>query len=329
MARNSRNNILRMKLLYLFALLVSPLCAWGDEDARFWLDKMTQAVQSLNYEGTFVYMHGDRVETMRIVHGFDNGNVRERLVSLTGEAREVIRDQDVLTCVWPKSKFVVVETSRTRHGIPATTPADSEALKAFYDFRIAGEDRIAGKLCKLIDILPKDKYRYGYRLCVAEESGMLLKSAMMDTNDKPIEQVMFTSLALHDEIPLQNFESKLNREGFTWHTVASKDKRQNLQSDQAWKINDMPPGFAVTEQSKRQIAASSQPVQHIILTDGLASVSVFIARPDNRSELYKGMTRSGALNAYARDFNGHQVTVVGEVPRITVEMIGESIEHNP
>ena len=68
----------------------APALAGPQTEAREWLQRMTHAVKSSNYEGTFVYLHKQRLESMKIVHIVDaGGNEREHLLSLSGAAREV------------------------------------------------------------------------------------------------------------------------------------------------------------------------------------------------------------------------------------------------
>ncbi len=317
-----------LRRLSIVALFMLPALSWSEqEDAQVWLDKMTHAVQSLNYEGTFVFMHGDNVETMQIVHGYDKTGVKERLTSLTGEAREVIRDQDLLRCVWPGSKYVLVGTSKERHGLPTVIPSSFDRLSENYDFQLSGRDRIAGLDCVRISINPKDDYRYGYKLCVAEESGMLLQSEMLNTLQKPIERMMFTSLDISDSIPPERFNPTMQGEDFTWHSVASRDKLINQQPDPSWRVDTPPPGFYLTENSRRLIAMVPKPVQHMIFTDGIAAVSIFIAEKDNDVASLRGQTNQGSINAFARDMDHFQVTVVGEVPERTLQILGMSIKH--
>ena len=315
-----------MRLLALVSLFAWSLAHAADQDAKHWLSKMMHAVESLNYEGTFVFMHGEDMEVMHIVHGNDGHGVRERLVSLNGEAREVIREQDVLTCVWPGSHFVVVETSRTRHGLPVKIPANLDKLEDYYQLEIAGTDRIAGRDCLYADIKPRDAYRYGYRLCIDKDSGMLLKSVMLTPDGKPIERVMFTSIKLLDSVPVAQFKFHLMDKGFTWHTMDTENAKFQQKPDPSWHVTAKPPGFSVNENIIRPIAASDQPVQHIILSDGLASVSVFIAPWDTKNSSHEGAWRKGAMNVFTRLLDDHHITVVGEVPNKTVELVGQSIQ---
>jgi sigma-E factor negative regulatory protein RseB len=315
-----------MHRIALFLTLILPVVGEANQGAEYWLNKMTAAVDSLNYEGTMILIHDNHVETMHVLHGSGPRGVKERLVSLTGEAREVIRNQDVLTCIWPGSHYVMVARGRTRTGIPTRLPGEVDRLSEHYDLVISGTDRIAGLACKMIEINPKDNFRYGYRLCIDEQSGILLKSVMLGPEGHPIEHVMFTDLRLLDHIPDTQFEPNVTDEGYTWHTVAARDQNSMRRPDLAWKINRMPPGFQISENVKRQIAANPQPVQHIILSDGLASVSVFIDNSEIGDEVsFTGLAGTGSMHAYSRNVNNHHITVVGEVPEITIELIAQSI----
>jgi sigma-E factor negative regulatory protein RseB len=318
-----------MRCLALFCLLVAPLMQASGQDVQSWLDKMSRAIDTLNYEGTFVFVHGGKIETMRIVHGTGEDGMRERLMSLNGEPREVIRDQDVLTCIWPASRFVVVGTSRTRHGVPAAIPADTQRLEQYYDMAPGKLDRVAGRDCRTLHFEPKDSYRYGYRMCIDGQTGLPLKSEILDERDQPIEQVMFTSLKVLDQIPDRRFQASMDAKGFTWYRADDDQDTSGTQPDAGWQVDALPPGFDVAANLKHPMAVSEQPVQHIVLSDGLASVSVFIAKPGEHKELFEGESQNGSMHAYARTFAGHQITVVGEVPRRTVEMIGTSVHYRP
>ena len=87
-------------------LLVTTGQVVAQESARQWLNEMSSAMQALDYDGTFVYLHDNKLETMRIIHQVTEGGEKERLVSLTGSPREVLRDDRVVTCIMPDSKSV-------------------------------------------------------------------------------------------------------------------------------------------------------------------------------------------------------------------------------
>ena len=261
------------------------------------------------------------------MHGYDENGERERLLSLSGEPREIIRDRDRLTCIWPGSKSIVEEPRRARLGFPTKLAQDIESTADYYAFSVDGTERVAGLKCRMISIWPRDEFRYGYRLCLEDESGMLLRYQMLDSSNEIIEQVMFTSIKMLEHIPSERFEPTPGREGYTLHRAKGSVENGGVKADPAWSIADAPPGFVLSSNVKRPVAASEEPVQHMILTDGLASVSVFIATTEPEEDIYEGLTHTGALHAYARVTRGHQVTVVGEVPAETVRRIGESLHY--
>jgi len=292
------------------------------------LSKMNQTLERGNYEGTFVFMQNGSVETMSIVHGYTDAGVREKLVSLTGDAREVIRDQDVLTCIWPREKLVVVESASEAHGIPSSLPTNINELTFHYKLTEVGQARIAGFDCTIVRFEPLDELRYGHELCVEPQQGMVLESKTFNSNGKAIENMMFTSFRMRENAPEKLFQPSVHLNDYTWKT-AGVELDGEMQPDQAWDIEELPPGFSLQSVTRRLMSASKNPVQHMVLTDGLASVSVFISKVDDPENMYKGAHKKGVINAYARDLNQHQITVVGEVPQGTVKMIGSSITYTP
>jgi sigma-E factor negative regulatory protein RseB len=315
-----------LRIVLASSLALAPAAWAADHRADLLLARMIEAVENLNYEGTFVYIHGYKTETMQIVHARDERGQRERLISLTGEPREVIRDDNILTCIWPDSRAVVIEPRRSRlGGLPAAIPERGFGPDSPYLFRLEGEQRIAGLPCRSLHILPRDDLRYAHRLCINEESGMLLKSEMLDHEGRTIEQFMFTSIKFPDRMSDERFEPVMKGEGFNTYRVDTQPGHSELPPDPGWKVREIPAGFHLASVTKRPMAANQNPVQHIVLSDGLATVSVFIARADSLDDMYMGVSQSGALNAMAVPAGEYQVTVVGEVPSTTVRMIADSV----
>lgn len=319
--------------MFLIRFLIAAFLAFSfsfahaEEDIQTLLNNMNSTLEMGNYRGTFVFMHDGMVETMRIIHGYSPSGVREKLVSLTGDAREVIRDKDVLTCIWPRDKLVVIESARARHGLPSSLPENFDELAFHYKLKTVGSDRIAGFSCKNVRFEPLDEFRYGHELCISSRLGMLLKSKTFGADNKVIENMMFTNFRMLKSVPDELFEPSVQLKDYTWRT-ASVELNGEMQPDRAWKIQNLPPGFSLSSVTRRLMSASKKPVQHMVITDGLASVSVFISEIDESKQAYKGAHSKGVINAYARDLNQHQITVVGEVPEGTVKSIGESIYYS-
>ena len=185
------------------------------DNARHWLNEMSSALQSLNYDGTFVYLHDGKLETMRIVHQTGEHGEMERLVSLTGSPREVLRDDRAVTCIMADSKSVTVGQRRPRQPFPVV-PDDLDSLSRYYQLQELGEERMAGYMSRVIAITPRDRFRYGYRFWIDNSNYMLLKSDLTDVDGEAIEQVMFTHLNVSNNIPVAALQPSLTGDGYNW-----------------------------------------------------------------------------------------------------------------
>lgn len=294
------------------------------------INKMLNNVDKINYQGTFVFMHGGQLHSMRIVHGIVNGEMKERLTSLSGEPREIIRDADTVTCVWPKRNLVTVDPSSANHGIPTIVPRELESLTQNYQVISGPLNRIASHDCKLLAIKPVDQFRYGYELCIEPETGMLLRSKMIHPRGHLLEEVMFTHVHYLDSVDHINFDLENDIDGFTWRKSRHANELVEQQNTQVkgWRVSKLPPGFSVSKISQRIMTTSDEPVHHMVVSDGVASVSVFINKPRKSTRFFEGLSRRGSINAFSRGFDEHQITVLGEVPNETVKMIGTSITHS-
>lgn len=314
--------------LLLAALLLGGMTGISaDEDARDWLRQMSEASQGLNYRGTFVYVHEGRLEAMRIIHRAGEDGEHERLIALTGDAREVIRDDKQVTCILPKSKAVMVDRSVPRKPFPAALPRDLDALSGQYEFLADGEDRVSGRRSRIVVIQPRDAFRYGYRLWLDHDSSLLLKSDLIDAAGQAIEQMMFTDVQILDEVPAEELQPMLRDDDFTWSGPAqSEDPTPDVAAgENAWSVADLPAGFMLTHHNRVRMPSAGAPVEHMVFSDGLATVSVYIEPRQAGTHGLSGHSSMGAVNALGLQRDAVQITVVGEVPRITVEHIAQAV----
>ena len=296
------------------------------DEALDYLNKMGEALRSLNYQGTLVYMHNGQVETMQLIHKKDDSGETERLVHMSGEAREVVRKGDTVTCYMPDSQSVVVGKRRFNSHLLAKLRANFKDFVDFYSFIVGGEDRVAGRMARIVMINPKDDYRYGYRLWLDKGNYLLLKSEMVDAKDNALEQIVFANIDVVDNIPDQMLLPAVNGEKFTWHSGGkSGDDNTAVAEPSAWQIKSLPKGFVVTGHFKQTMPNSNQPADHMVLSDGLASISIYIENFAAESQGFVGASQMGAINIFGTIHDDYKVTVVGEVPENTVKMISESV----
>jgi len=323
------------------ALLVAlPLRSFGADDPRDWLQKMNQALATRNYDGTFFHLSEGRVETMRIVHRVRAGRVTERLQSLDGSGREFVRNNDELTCYLPDQHTVLVEP-RPEHGpFLGSLPQFGADVNEFYRIESLPATHILGRAARVIAVTPKDQYRFGYRLWLDEKTAMPLKTQLCDASGQVIEQIFFARLDMPESIPDSDLAPSVRTDGMRWvRQGPSQDSAPPALS--AYRASELPPGFRLTVAGAQTIGGATVPARHLVYSDGLATVSVFVEAPptDGRGTSVgadaaagepaeppmQGLARVGSGFAFSTVVQGHQVTAVGEVPAQTVEFIAHSV----
>ncbi len=299
--------------------------AAAQDQARELLGDMSRALQTLNYDGTFVYLHNGKLEAMRIIHQLGSSGEKERLVSLTGSAREVLRDDESVTCIMPDSKSVMVGQSRARQLLPMV-PQDLDPLLRYYRFELLGEDRMAGFKAHTVAITPRDEYRYGYRFWIDQDSKLLLKSDLTAADGTPIEQVMFTRLDIGKTISDAALEPSLTGKGYAWYHQSGEEAAALPETGEArWSVGRLPDGFSMTHYQRKRMQPEGQDTEHMVFSDGLATVSVYVESLASENARFTGLSGMGAMNAFGAVVDDHQITVVGEVPALTVEMMARSV----
>ncbi len=314
-----------IRFIFLALMGVSSLVSANEASmAIAQIQKMSDAMHNSSYSGDFVYVHGMQLESMRIQHVKTKKGIRERLFSLNGEAREVFRDDENLTCVWPGSKKVVQDKSRKVSFSPLWIPDDVTRLAKFYNFKMIGQERVANRLGNIVLISPKDDMRYGMKIWVDEEQGYLLKSVTLDKEGNVLEQVMFTQINTieNPELVAMTLKPDLKKE-YSMVSSLSSAQDNRMMPDSAWKMDKPPLGFWQESAYKKQSLNGDGFIHHMVFTDGLVSLSLFIEK--QTSDSLVGSSSMGAINAYGIIVNGFSVTAVGEVPQKTVKKLVSSI----
>lgn len=304
--------------------------AWATEPAgdtpQQWLQRMSRSLHTLSYEGTFVYVSGPRMETFKIRHLVDDQGEREHLITLNGVPREVLRSGTAVTSILPDARSVFTQSGEQAASFPIALGEAFDHLGQFYSFHLRGVDRIAERGSRQLHVKPRDEYRYGYRLWLDEQTAIPLRVDLLDETGYPLEQVMFTAFRLLDDA---------QRAAELQGSPTIESQRASMPALNApigapedppapWKIASLPEGFEMLSHMKEQLPGSSQPVDHVVFSDGLVAVSAYMERMPNRKGL-TGLSRMGAFSAFGMQLNDFQVTVVGEVPPKTVERIGRAI----
>lgn len=319
----------------LLALLGFANTVWAQtesgvmQDPAPWLNRMGRAVEQLNYRGTMVHNYRGEAEASRIVHRYSDGVVTERITALEDSGREIIRSGGEVTCIFPDQKLIMVEhqaqfeqdSSPVMGQLPNFMEFDDDS----YEIGTLGPGRAAGRVCEVLSVHPRDGFRYGYRLWVDRSNGMLLKSQLMDGQDKVVEELLFTEISFPASIPADDVGPSLAIETYTWARPEPVLNRQIRLDDVDWQAMELPPGFVLSAVRTSKATEGRGPLEHLVYSDGLASVSVFIESGVGKSEEAEGLSQIGTARAYTTTLEGCLITAVGDVPEQTARMIALSV----
>jgi sigma-E factor negative regulatory protein RseB len=309
----------RPALAIAFGLAAAPALA---DSGRDWLARMGTALSNASYVGEFVSESAGRTERFAITHRVRDGVVSERLVSLSGHGRELVRENDEVVAYLPDQKLAIIERRSGRSDLLGALPQFEGRMASWYKVDWVGRETldIFGPTA-VVAVRPVDGYRFGYRLWIDVDSHMPVRSDLSDGSGRVIERLRFTQLRFEDDIPDSAFEPALDRRKLRW-------VRQSPQVDDeapAWRAANVPPGFRLSASGLQALAGPSAPVGHLVYSDGLATVSVFIRLQQAGQAPSEGMSRSGVASAYTTVVDGHQITAVGEVPTRTLRAIATSL----
>ncbi len=293
------------------------------------LQRMSDADQNQNYQGIFILRKSDKLSTFKVLHGNDEEGVWERLETLDGESRQVIRRNNKIVSIYPERELVTIRHRENNPPLHLQLPDNIKQLDNYYTIQRLDDDRIANHPTLVVDLLSKDQYRYGYRYWVDKNTGMLLRCDLLAVDNTVVEQMMFVSLKYLKSSPEDSFEiasiKQYKRQVLDEHEVNVLPSTQLK-----WVVKMLPKGFMLTQSTMRhsQSPATSKNVTtdllHLVYSDGLASVSIFIEEDQGEDKHLQGTSTMGAVNAYGHSVGDHFVTVVGEVPITTVQSMARS-----
>lgn len=297
-----------------------------------WLVRMHEAsMKKRSYIGTLVQSSRDGMSSARIWHACDGTSQVERIESLTGAPRSSIRKDDKLVTFMPEAKLVRMEK---REGLGAGT-SFTELLKPganqipdFYTVKSLGSERIAGLDADVVQLNPRDGFRYGYRIWTERKNALVLKLQTLDAGGAVLEQAAFSELQMDAPVRADKLKSMM-KPGEGWR-VEQADVVKTTASAEGWNLKAAVPGFKSVSCHKRGSAQAGltggDGTVQWVFSDGLATVSLFLEGFDKARHTQEGLASSGATNSLFRRMNEHFLTAVGEVPPQTLRNFAAALE---
>jgi sigma-E factor negative regulatory protein RseB len=317
--RTARRAVQALCAVFVFA---GAAAAAEPEAPGEWLDRMSQAISTLEYEGTVIRRQNGESQALKVVHKIVDGVVNEKLITQEGKGLEIIRVGNEVRCILPESKSVLIEEWNDQSALFSALPTSGAQFGSTYDLSIVREERVAGRPSVVIAIRPHDAYRFGHRLWLDRETAFPLRTELVGTDGNPIEQLKFADIRFVADGNGARLEPSMSLENFTWYTDPQRVETTEIETD--WVCNDLPAGFRVMSTRHERLPGAEEPVTHIVYGDGLATVSVFIAEGQDQSIARR--SNVGASSSFSIQVGSHQVTAIGEVPAETVQRIATSMQ---
>jgi len=298
-------------------MLATP--AWAADmpatEAAQWLQRMADASRQLAYEGVFILGNGDRMQSLQVVNRPAGKGKDSRLVVLDGQQREVRCTRNESVSVEGSGPSMRFERRLGSRHFPDILPERASDLAEWYAVRLGANDRVGGLDCRQVELVPKDRYRWGYVICAEAKTFLPLKAVMVNEAAQPLMQYAFAEVRI----------------GATPQAAASAagdgavaDNARPVRED-VIKVGQLPPGFARVAAMKRKLPRNAHDVEHWVFSDGLTHVSLFIEPAAKPVNSLKGTSPRGMMNLLTRQVGAYQVTVVGDAPWPAVETIAMNL----
>jgi sigma-E factor negative regulatory protein RseB len=328
-------------LMFCAAALISAASgafAQGDDPvatrraAAEMLNRIHEAAQQQNYEGTFVYQRGATVQSSRITHAATRGDGEyESLESLDGKPRKMLRHDDDMYTFVPERHLCVVEKRQNKDSFPALLATSGEQVLSVYEPKLLGSDRVAGLDAQVLELDPKDSYRFAYKLWADSKTGLLLRAQTLDPDGQVLEQLSFSQVRIGggvDKAPIAN--GIRNTAG--WTIVRPPVQPVDMEA-QGWQLTPNIPGFRKIRELRRPMASREEgqppiPVDQAVFSDGLAAISVFV-EPVEKNSRKEGAGSNGATHVLVKRRGDFWITLLGEVPQATLQQFASTIEYKP
>ncbi len=307
------------------AIALTPMPA--EESPAALLERMSTVLATRSYDGEFLRWADGHIERLRVIHRREKEGFTERLYVVGVPGREIIQQGGEVRRYLPEEQRVLIESAAGKMGtLLGYLPVFDAAPQPLYELVAEGrETSTTGRLARVVVVRATDRYRLGYRLWIDEATAMPTRTDLVNAEGQVIEQVVFTNLRLRTHVDDQELRPALAARSYTRVDVGPARRPAIDVPEGSWGLAHLPPGFRLARRGSKWFPGASVPATHLVVTDGVATVSVFVEEPSPGRVPRTGSGRLGAAAAFSTVVEGRQVTAVGEVPPRTVEAIARQV----
>ena len=308
------------------------------DQAKLLLERLSQSLRQSNFNTSFVVVKNNQADPYHWLHGIAENQLSESenegeseiekveleiLALLNGPRRDILRVNNTVSYIEPEYAPYSIHSEQISGPIPTVFGRDISALEQNYHFVSVGKNRILGRAAQLIRIVPKDAHRFGYWLWLDQQSGLLLKLAVITRTGNLLEQIQFTHLEITDTIS----ENLRQLQATELPKIVEITNQQQV-TDLAWQVNWLPEGFKPVKADRHLINTSKKPVEFMLFNDGLVDISVYV-NPSQEKQRAIEYANDGATLVLSHVVNSIEVSVVGKIPLETAKQIVNSVNFIP
>lgn len=316
------------RLLPAFAVGVACAAQAAPGDPMAWLARASQAARQASYEGTYVHTNGDHTSTVRVTHVANGGEEHERIEPLDDASLEIVRHNDETFCRFPDARTVRLDPRIASRFFPNILAASAESIAQSYDVKLGNKERVVGYECQWLRLEPRDAQRYPQALCAEVATGLVVRAKTYNDQKQVIEQYTFTDLKLGPQVARTDLRSLFRARNRQW--LSDGQPRDDATSvDSGWQVQRVPSGFQKIAELKRNLPGRPSPVAQLVYTDGLATLSVFVEPNATPPRAVEAASEDGTTTFFVRPIGDFVVSVLGEVPPPTAQLVARSVARRP
>lgn len=291
-----------------------------------WLTRMHEGPRQRAYTGTLVVSAGTSLSASRIWHVCDGVQQMERVDTLTGTPRTTIRHNSDVITFSPESKTAWLDRRDSLGVFPELLRTPDNAISELYSASEKGTERVAGHLADVVEILPRDTLRFGYRIWAEKKTGLVVKLQTLSERGDVLEQSVFSELQWDETVRIDQLKRRMrNTKGYEVHRLVLK---KTTPEAEGWGLKEKVHGFqAMSCHTRTDAAVEAGPATlQWVFSDGLASVSLFVEPFDARKHGAEQAAVTGATHSLTRRIGNHWLTALGEVPPATLSRFAAALE---
>ncbi|MCL1141423.1 MucB/RseB C-terminal domain-containing protein [Shewanella gaetbuli] len=306
-----------MRLFLLALILLSPFSFAQEMSANDWLKNMSQSLTDKQFKASVVQIQADHIRPLVFLQGKVDGKSVSYLEYLNGPPKNAVKVDNKVTFLELDQQPYSIKANRIQGVWPASLSGNIAKLEQGYQFVLGGRSRIAGRAGQMIRFIAKDEFRYDSQVWLDMETFLPLRYDTLNRDKQLLEQTMVVELLELNEPPKILIEASKH----DWPAVINPTDRKEAQN---WQFTWLPQGFDMVVADNHRLIGIHEPVEYIALTDGLANISIYVARASDNPMPEELVTRNG-ISMVVEKVGNAEIVALGKVPTETLERIVRSL----